>query len=312
MFKKISFCIIIYTILAMFLLPVKASAQTNDYSKIIRVTPVILDINLKPGQQQTYKINIENLLNQPLGIGLSQESLDATDELTGMVFGVPHGNSPFVSWVSIEEKQFIISENSSKTISLRINVPKNAKEGSYTSILFTTPFFTKILDSNSPSVISKIGVLMLADIGMPVETQPEKMAKVNDFYFHELQDNAYESIVRLENIHNFNLSAKAKIEISPILFGDKKIVQLNDKRVLAGKIRKWQEPVKLSPGIYKAKLIVSLSEGRFIYADYFFTIPLLASIFKYLNYLLIIGFFVLIFLLRKRLKKAFKILYKGT
>ena len=315
MLKTISKYIVIFLLLGTFFIAPKTFAQTTasnaasqDYSKIIKITPVILNINLKLGQKQDYDLKMENLLNQPLGIGLRLETLDATDELTGMVFGTPHPNSPFVSWTEINEKEFIISEKGKKTIKISVKFPKNTKEGSYTSVIFVTPFFSKTLDKTSQSVVGRIGVLAFANIGVPREREPKDMARILNFNFIT-KNGKSKTVVRVQNTFNFNLSTKAKIELSPIFFGQKQTIQLDDKRILSGKIRRWEVPVQLRPGIYQAKLAVSLGQGRQIYKDIFFTVPSFASFVPYLVVLIII---LLIILLRKRLKKALFILYKGT
>jgi hypothetical protein len=307
MIKTITKYIAIFTVFAYFLLPKSAFAQAVDYRKIIRITPVILNINLNPGQQQSYDLRLDNLINQPLGIQLSLETLDTTDELTGMVFGNPHANSPFVSWILLSRKQFIIQEKDSQTFSLNVKIPKNAKLGSYTSVIFITPLLSTANQKNSPNVISRIGVLAFANIGTPKEVPTEKLAKILTFNFDQ-EKNKINAIIRVQNTFNFNLSSKANITLEPILFGKNQIIELEDKRILAGKVRKWIEPVNLSNGIYKADLAVSLGEGRIIYKTIFFSVPSFTYILKYLVILIIL---LLIFLLRKRLKKAFFILYKG-
>ena len=309
MFKTLSKYILIYTILIIFIWPKSAFAQVTDFKKMLRITPVILNIDLKPGQEQTYNLNLENILPLPLGIDVNIETLDATDELSGMIFGNPHANSPFVSWMSLSNKQFIIKEKDSKTITLTVKIPKNAKEGSYTSVIFITPFVSKPQDKSVPTVISRIGILALANIGTPKERQPQDMARIVNFDFNSAKDNLTQLVIRVENTYNFNLSAKTKIELDPILFGQKQTIELDDKRILAGKVRRWQELLNLKPGIYKGLLTVSLGQGRLIFATTYFSIPSLGFAFKYIFILIII---ILVILLRKRIKKALFILYKGA
>jgi len=309
MFKRIAIYITIFLLLGMFLVPNRAFAQAFDYTKMIKITPVILNINLKPGQEQTYDLNLENVISLPLGVSLNIETLDATDELSGMVFGNPHANSPFVFWMSLSEKQFLIKEKDSKVVTLTVKIPKNAKEGSYTSVIFITPFVSKPLDKSVPTIVSRIGILVLADIGTPKEKQPQDMAKILNLDIRPSKNNMTEATVRVENTYNFNLSTKAKIELDPLLLGEQKIIELDDKRILAGKVRKWQDVFNLKPGIYKSLLTVSLGQGRLIYATTYFSVPSLSSFTKYLLLLLLI---VLVILLRKRIKKAVSVLYKGA
>ena len=65
------------------------------------------------------------------------------------------------------------------------------------------------------------------------------MAKILTFQFQTAK-NKTNATVRVQNTFNFNLSTKAKITINPLILGEKKAIQLDDKRILAGKIRKWE------------------------------------------------------------------------
>ena len=306
-FKNISIYITIFLFLTQFLFVNRAFAQTTDYAKMIKVTPVILNIDLEKGQEQSYNIVLTNLLSQPLGVSLNPESLDASDELTGMVFNQPHSNSPFISWITLSYKEIIIPEEGSKEIKVSIKVPKNAKDGSYNSVLFITPFVSKSIDKTSPTVVSRIGILILANIGLPKKSPDINVLKILNFDFQS-QNNKTKAILRAQNNFNFNIATKATIEISPF-FAQKQTIELDDKRILAGKVRRWEILLNLKPGIYFAKAAVSIGEGKFAYKNSAFTVPAFSS---FILWLILIIVIILLILLRKRLKRALFILYKGS
>ncbi len=313
MLKNISKYILISLFFAVLVIFLKDKALAKEINQpenqILKIAPIILDLNLENEKKQEYKIKIENLLDAPLGVKLSLETLNASDEITGMQFGLPEENSPLLSWITMSKNEFIIQERNSETITIIVNVPKNTKKGSYYGILFATPYFTKPLDKLSPTVVSRIGTLLLANIGKPYKEKASKMALVEELKLENALNNSVNKnlIVRVKNTYPYHLSVKPFIEISSI-FGKEPKIEFEDKRVLPDKIRKWSKTLKLKTGIYQVKAAISLKGGEYIYAKKTFVVfPI-----KEFTIILIISIcLALAFILRKRLKKAIFILFKG-
>ena len=300
-----SIYIVILVFVSFMLLPRSTFAQ----EKMIRVTPVILNLELKKGQEQTYEVKIENLLSAPMGIETNIESLDASDEETGIRFDLPKQNESFVSWITTSEKDLIIPENGKKNIEIKIKVPKNIKEGGYQGVLFLTPFITKPLDNLSPTVTSRVGILILANIGTPKAAPAKDKARIVEFSFKQVFDKGpADLILRVKNIFPFIIPSKAEVLITP-LFGKQQIVELEDKRILPGKIRKWQKDIALNPGFYKAQAALSLYQGQLLFKDTYFLVLPVKGISMYL---ILVPFILVIFLIRKRLKKAFLVLVQKS
>ena len=307
MIKRLSKYIAILLFISVFL-PRTAFAQNTNPKNMVRVTPIFINMNLQKDAENTYELKIGNLLSVPLGIKTNLESLDPTDEENGIQFGPPKQNQPFISWISLSEKDFIIPENGSKIIKITVKPPKDARDGGYYGILFLAPIVSKPLDRTSPTVVSRIGVLMFAGIGTPKAVKPEQKAKIEEFKFTDNFGNKTpEMVLRVKSTYPYLISAKARVDIKQVL-GATKTVELEDKRILPNKIRKWTKSQELGIGIYKANIAVSLGGGEIIYKKtYFIVLPIKA----YLPYLAFILIVLILILGRKRIKKAITILIKG-
>jgi len=278
----------------------KTAVQPNLPKQMVRITPIFIDMPLTKAGENTYLLKIENLYPVPIGIKTSLQSLDPTDEESGVQFGEPKQNQPFITWISLSDKDFLIPENGSKTITITVIPPKEAKDGGYYGILFLTPIVSKPLDKTSPTVVSRIGALMFASIGTPKAAKPEQKAKIEEFKFIDnYSDKTPEMVLRAKSTYPYLISAKATADIKQIL-GKTRIIKLEDKRILPDKIRRWTKPVELPIGIYSANVAVSLGGGEMIYKK------------TYLPYLAFLLIVLILILGRKRLKKAFVVLIKGS
>jgi hypothetical protein len=307
MIQKLSQYIIILLIITLFM-PHKAFGQAAEGSKnMIRVTPIFINMNLQKDTENTYELKIDNLLSIPLGVKTSLESLDPTDEENGIQFGPPKQNEPFISWISLSEKDFIIPENESKTISITVKPPRNSKDGGYYGILFLTPLVSKPLDKTSPTVVSRVGALMFANIGTPKPAKPGQKAKIEEFKFIDMfGKKTPQMVLRVKNTYPYLFSVKAKADIKQVL-GQTRTINLEDKRILPGKIRKWTKPQDLGIGIYKASVAVSLGGGEIIYkSTYFLVLPIK----QYSSLFIAFCLLLITYLGRKRFQKAFVILIK--
>ncbi len=299
--------ILILTFISFLLTPSNVFAQKTAQQQTLRITPIFINMQLTPGSTSTYEVKIDNLLSVPLGIKANIESIDATNEENGISFDTPKQNEPFVSWITFSEKDFIIPENQSKTIRIDVKTPENAKDGGYYAVTFFTPIVSKPLEKKYPTVVSRVGSVILASIGTPKPIRPDKKAEVAEFKFDKkYQDSPSQMILRVKNAYSFHFSVKAAVEITS-LFGNKKMIELEDKRILPGKIRKWTKTVDLPIGIYKANAAVSLGGGDQIFAKTYFIIFPVSTYAPF-----ILGALALTILVfgRRRILKAIKVLVK--
>lgn len=285
----------------------KKSVQTTLVSlQLISLTPVIIDRELIKGVVNNYEVKVKNIADFPLGIRVSAEGFDPSDELSEVSFV----KNTLASWTKIENPTFILEPGDEKTITVIISPPKNAADKGYYEVIFFTPFMTRQLDPRSPKIVSKIGSLFLLTMGKQNKNDLEKKVSITNFSFKKLvKRQPVTGTLDVKNDYFTHFKAKPFVEIAP-LFGKATAFELEEKRVLPGKIRRWNMSFSDLPKsiFYTVTLNLSLGEGKYLVEhNFFFIAP-----FKLIAILTIILVIVLLFhFRRKQFTRALRILFKG-
>lgn len=280
-------------------------AHAQNTNQLIRVSPLIFNINLSPGKTYDYKVTVENLTNVPLPVKAYFENFRTTDEEGGYVFENKTPN-PLIKWSSVNPQDMIINARERKIINLKIQIPNQVPFGGYYGVLFFEPIIGK--QTNQKTLVSaKVGTLLLANIG----TLTKPSAQILTFSLPKISESDQLPLVlRVQNNGLNHFSAKPILKIKPIIGSGQKIF-LEEKFVFPGKTRRWENQVILDQkwrGIYKADLAVSTGKGEQIYeTTYFISLPLTKGI------LLLISVSIILFIIfkRKNLRKSISILLKN-
>lgn len=302
--------ITVLLLLLVTMFPHNSYAQTTDnrIKSIINISPIILDKQLKKGEQ-TYTFKLTNLLNEPLGISVDVEDFAPYADETNST-GKPV-TSPIVEWSKLDTQNLVINPKEKKDVTLSVNVPKDAKEGGYYEAIFFTPIYLKTDPSVPKNVVSRIGSLFFGTLG-PINYQDlvHKVA-VNHFDLGPLLESSQgETKFSVENNYFNHFSAKPFITITPF-FGKSDRIELTEKRVLPNKARNWSEKFKVkSPYhvFYKANLAVSVGQGHYVYKNTYFVIFPWKKAFSILLIIFAIAF---IYFRRAQLKRAARVLFSG-
>ncbi len=304
--KKI---IIILSFILLFFPLSKAWAQNLPIRQTLRVTPIIINATLTPGKSSEYFVKVENLLGEPLGIKTSVSPLNASDEDNGINFEASENNN-FVSSITVADKEDILQPKEIKDIKLIINTSKDIKIDQGNAILFITPFVTRPLETSTPTVVGKIGVLILANVGEVNPTDAKNKTKIITAGFGFFAEkNPIKYALRVQNNYSKIISAKPFLKIKP-LFGREEDFELVEKRILSLQIRRWIDEINLKQDkniFYKATFAVSVGSGEQIIKDSFFILLPVKKI-----VLVIISGLTLTYILkfRKRIKKAISTLIR--
>lgn len=280
----------------------------QQIKNIFSISPIIVDTAIRKGEKLQIPIKIANDLDQPLGIRVSVENFFPTDGATTIQ---DFKNSPLVDWSTVSRDNFILDKKQDQTINLTINTPQNLKDGGYYAVVFFTPFYSKPLDNSSPTVLSKVGTLILATAGkINYQNLAQKVSISSmDFGpFYELGSKINYSFA-VQNSYFTHFSAKPFLTISPV-FGNPQRIELADKRVLPGTSRAWSEelPNKNLSFFNSVNLAISVGEGNYVYKNGLFFILPFKEIFIAILLLLLI---TVIKFRGKQIKKAIKIVLKG-
>ena len=301
-------------LLLFLVLPSKAFAQNTQnqnanqsIKSVLNISPIIIDTTLQKGKTQTFQIKVSNLLSQPLGINADIENFFPTDQGDEGNF---QNNSPLIGWSTLSESNFIMDQGKDKTITMSIKTPANLKDGGYYDVVFFTPFYTKPIDNSSPTVLTKIGILVLGTVGKINYTDLKNKTSISELNLNPVYENRnLDFSFRVQNSYFTHFSAKPFLTVFP-LFGNDQTTQLTQKTILPGTSRLWTQTFTPDSNsiFYKVHLAVSVGQGNYIYRDgFFFVLPIKEII-------LLLAALLIIFVIKvrgKQIKKALRILLKG-
>jgi transposase-like protein len=299
---SLGYCSIWY--LLFFIFPTSLFAQQNPpINAMIKVSPVILKINLMPGTSQIHTIRVENLTDAPMPIRLAVEGFDASDENGG--FKPPSGDSqtsPLAQWITLNNSETIIPAHKIEEILVRIAIPHIVPLGGYYAIIYITPIFPDL------SVGSKIGVIALANIGVQGDLHNKAEIVQFDFRSAVYEKNPVTFTARVQNNSLNYFTAKPSLTITSLM-GDPQTILLDEKVILPGKIRRWERVFAIqntNRGIYRATLTVSLENGDHIQTT---RTIVLFPIRIALGYMILILSIVFCIVKRKNVRRALLVLF---
>lgn len=283
-------------------------SKATASEQVLRVSPIIINVPLSPGKTYIHDITVENMTNAPLPLRASLSDFQTTGEEGGYVFAETHTN-PLLSWISLSDTDSILSPKEKKTIVATITTPKTIPLGGYYGMLFFE-VVPQIGLTDTTRIVPKIGVLMLANVGVPdPNAKKAEILTYSTGLFHETND--LPLLLRVKNVSLHYFTAKPILTISPLFNYTKaqdNTQYLEEKIVFQGNVRRWEDQITLQdakPNIYKAHLVLSTGNGQFITEDKYFVI------FPFMNAavgILIFSVILLIIIKRKRLGNTFRAL----
>lgn len=273
----------------------------------LRVSPVIINVTLSPGKTYTHAITIENLTDTPMPLRASLNDFLTSGEEGGYIFEETRSN-PLLSWVKLNQTELILEPKAKKEIQMTITTPASIPLGGYYGVLFFEPVQSGL--PNATRVNSKIGILMLANIGVPDPNATK--AEIISFSTGILKDtNTLPLTLRVKNVSLNFFTAKPILTLSPLFpSSPSHSLTLEDKILFPGQIRRWETQPNipdLPPNIYRAYMAVSTGNGQYVTTDRYFVIFPFAKTISGAVIILLILFLVV---KRKRLGKAVRAFYK--
>lgn len=278
-------------------------AQTVD--DLIRVSPFILNLDLKPNLKEEHKITIENLTDTPLPLRINPGFFDAYDETGKYIFPEKEPERSLARWLSIDNRELILPAKGKGIVTLTITTPAKIPEGGYYGMLFIDPI---IAPQQGGSIMqTRVGVLLLANIGDPELMPPPIQYSNLDLPWLCGDLTGTQTTFSVRNRSIFHIAAKPFIGIKP-LFGNSSSVAIEDRVLFPGRSRIWENvTIKCPniPGIYTLSLNTSYGEGQQILTEKkLIVLPYQYVLIGLLIFVLLNGIF-----LRKRLMKVGRILF---
>lgn len=296
-------------ILSLTLLPKIVNAQDlDDYGSksAIGVDPAIMEEVLDVNNPSQRTINVFNLSNLALPIKVAKMSFTPQDKLN-----YPEDKLSIYdasSWIEIskEDTDFILQPQSKKSITLTITQPSEASPGGHYATIYFEPLIpAELVSQQSVFVYARAAVLIFMQTrGDIVENLKIKSFNANTIY----ESVPFKANLSFENIGNTHLLPKGKVDVYDDIRGILiKTYDLNPSLILPGTEK--QQIVDIDPGFSLGKISAQFvltygANNQVIESD-----RVQIYIFPYKAVLLIlIVAFILIFL-RKRILRAFLILF---
>lgn len=263
---------------------------------MIKISPVIIPLELVPGKTSEETITVTNPNNYQIKLVSEVEDFLVSDERgTPQFLPEGSGKTTLASWIKVIEN-FTLEPNEVKEIPFQIIVPENAEPGGhYASVLFKTQTPSQ---EGKLSVSGRLGVLVLASVPGDIS----KKGEIVDFSAPKMFDKGpIDFSVRFKNTGTVHYQAKGKIQIYN-WFGQKTgEVELSKHYILPDSIYNFEEkwPRNYLFGQYKAVLEVEDGTGVIhTSALSFFVLPWQES--------LMVGGLTLLLVLAVKAKKKIK------
>ena len=299
-------------------MPVFSRAQSGGVS----VSPVKFEISANPGETQTSFFKVTNNGDSERVIRIAVEDFAPVGE-SGQVRLVEDAPSTYAlsQWVTFDPIEFPLGAKETKQIEFRINVPFDAEPGGhYASILATVGGGAV---EGGAAIAQKVGSLLLLHVAGDVEEEmfvksmqsvienPEKKDEYLPQNFFEY--GPVTVLSRFENMGTVHLKPRGFVTLTNMMGREVDKVEIEQLNVLPNSVRRI--PAELGEkwmfGKYTATMtaIYGSTNEPLSYSTSFWVFPWKVGG--------AVGFGVLIFLLfmfkaRKRIRLAFKVLFKGN
>ncbi len=308
--KKVISNIVFFILFGVFVLSAKTSFA-KEPRNVLSISPFIFNLRLSPGETYEKTMTVENILEVPLPIKLSVEDFLIQDEDGGYHF-TKNKSSSVISWITLEETDFILEPKEKQEIHLTIQTPSKIPFGGYQGIIFVQPILPN-QQQYSTLLNAKIGALVLANIGSQAyQIHPARILTF-DMPLLTFSNENIPTTFRVQNNSLYHFSAKPLLSFDP-LFGEVQSHPLLEQFLFPGKVRRWTESMNLEdlrPGVYLTKLHISVGNGVQISSKkYMIYIPKLLGI-SLGAIIIMISLKMIIMKKPKQIAKFIRILLKG-
>lgn len=273
----------------------------QDATQGLEVSPPSQEVTIDPGKTVKIKAKIRNKSNSTLPIKVHVEDFTAKGDEGQIEL---NANSPYsvASWTKITPNSFNLEPGGVQEVQATITVPSGAAGGRFGSFVFSTQ--SDKPQNNAATVTQEIASLFLVRVTGPVD---EKLTIVSFTAPPFLESDPINFDIKFSNTGNVHVKTYGLINVTD-MFGRKvDDIVVSGVNIFPGSNRlvKSQLNKKFLFGNYKATALMYYGavQNQSLSADTsFFVFPL-----RFAG--LVATVLIILFLLRKRLKKALKALF---
>jgi hypothetical protein len=117
-------------------LPALAQSDGGNQGLNIEISPLPINLNVKPGTTVTSDLRLRNSGNTAENLKVSLKTFDAVGPDGHIVLHDPSPADDFVNWVSFSETEFEVAAGQWQTVKMTVSPPKSAAYGYYYAVQF--------------------------------------------------------------------------------------------------------------------------------------------------------------------------------
>lgn len=299
---------------------VSPAAAADQPSAALSVSPPTTSLDATPGSKLTQKIGLDNISDDARQITVVITNFGAAgEEGQAQLEDNSDPNSPYSlsQWIAVSPSKTTIPAHGHQDFNVTINVPKNAPPGGHFGAIVFSPENVGGNGGASLSVVSRVSSLILLRVPGDA-TEKASLAGVNicklpkgkvtcDKSTGFFQSGPITMTARLSNEGNVQVQPQGTITIYN-MFGSKvATLKIDQRNLLPDSIRRFDTTWKSKTlfGMYKAKfdLTYGTNPQQLHFDKSFIGLPLMTI--GIVVFVLILVFLIF-WLPRKRIKKAFK------
>lgn len=232
-----------------------AIAQTQVNQISISVSPTVFELSANPGDSLFEQFRIVNGTDQDLVLSTTPKNFTASGEEGGVDLTEEETGFSLASWITVDPVDIVIPARGSKIFKFSIDVPISAEPGGHFGSVIVKTEGVRV-DQTGASVSEEIGPLILVSIAGDVKEEASIVEFKTAKSFWET--GPIEFNTRVENSGNVHFKPRGTIVIKNTFGSQETSINLEEKNVLPGTIRKlvneWSPGFKI--GRYTADLSV--------------------------------------------------------
>lgn len=269
----------------------------------LEISPPSQELTADPGQQLTFKVKITNRSSSSLPIKVSVEDFTASGE-EGQVSLSSGSPWSVISWTKVNPSSFVLPPQDTREVTAKVTIPKDAAGGRYGSLIFGVEP-TSTPGQNAAIVSQQIASLFLLRISGPV-TEDLRLTSFSGPAFEEFGPIPFS--LRFENKGNVHIKTYGLVNVTD-MFG-RKVADIvvpgtnvfpKASRVIEAKLNQ----VLLFGPLTATAIMYYGSQNQVVNATtivWVFPLRIATGVIVVL---------IIFFVLRRRLLKAFRVLFRG-
>lgn len=274
-------------------------AQTLESTQTLEVSPASQEVKGDPGTTVQIKSVVRNKGNKTIPVQVRIEDFTASGD-EGQVALIEKSDYAVSTWTKVTPNSFTLDPSQSQEVQAQVQIPKEAAGGRYGSFVFSVapPKGTE----NAAGVSQEIASLFLLNIGGPVKEELS-IASFTAPQFSEF--GPIDLTLKFKNSGNIHVAPVGIINVSDAFHRKTADIVMKPTNVFPGAERTVVSTLdkKFLIGPYTATAIVYYGSNNesLTSTTTFFVFPL-----RIATIILVIA--VILFLMRKRIRKALKVL----